>query len=90
MLLVDSTQYWGLSIVVRRAIELPEEKWVLHASFSDVELHRTRKRVDVASTPSIVGAISLILAVDGERMLRRVRELPDGWGRVVEVRDAGN
>lgn len=89
LLVVDATEWCGLSIVLNRAIETSDEKWVLRASFSDVELHRSRKRVDLASTPSIVGAISLILAVDAERMVRRARELPEKPGIEIEIADSG-
>lgn len=86
LLVMDATQWWGLSIVLHRSIDTSGMQWVLHARFSDVELNRARKRVDLASAPSIVGVVSLILAVDAERMLRRARELPDAPG--VEIRIA--
>ena len=76
LLLVDATRYWGVSLVLNRTIETSETHWVLDARFSDIELHRARTRVDLGSTPSIVGAASLILAVDAERMIRRARNLP--------------
>lgn len=76
LLVVDATRFWGLSLVLHRAIDISGTAWTLRASFGDVELHRSRKRIDLASVPPIVGAIALILAVDAERLLRRANELP--------------
>lgn len=47
---------------------------MLRASFSDLALRRSRKYVDLASLPDMVAAVSLILAVDAERILRRATE----------------
>ena len=44
---------------------------VLQASFTDLLRHRSRKYIDHSTLPGMVAAVSLILAVDAERMLRR-------------------
>ncbi|HEX7710726.1 MAG TPA: hypothetical protein VF418_07280 [Sphingomonadaceae bacterium] len=42
--------------------------------FSDAQLYRARKYPDLATSSDLAAAIALILAVDAERMLRRVAE----------------
>lgn len=51
---------------------------MLRASFSDLLLHRSRKYIDLATLPEMVSAVSLVLAVDAERVLRRSidRDMP--------------
>lgn len=72
--IVDATEFWGVCITLHRTIERRADGWVLLASFSDLALHRSRKYVDLASLPDMVAAVSLILAVDAERILRRATE----------------
>lgn len=88
LLVMDATEWWGVSLVLNRAIETSDRQWILHARFSNVELNRARTRVDLASTPAIVGAVSLVLAVDAERMLRRAREQSDAPR--IEIQIAGD
>lgn len=88
LLVMDATEWWGVSLVLNRAIETSDRQWILHARFSNIELNRARTRVDLASTPAIVGAVSLVLAVDAERMLRRAREQSDAPR--IEIQIAGD
>jgi hypothetical protein len=73
--LINATQWWGTSVVLCRKIEVNAELWTLNASFSDLELHRSRKRLELMTLADIASATALILAVDAERMLRRIAEL---------------
>ncbi|AEH87032.1 hypothetical protein [Mesorhizobium opportunistum] len=72
---INATQWWGTSVVLRRKIDTNRTAWTLNASFGDLELHRSRKWVELTTLPDIAAAISLILAVDAERMLRRAAEV---------------
>ncbi|WP_439568915.1 hypothetical protein [Sphingopyxis sp.] len=72
--IVDATEWSGTSITLHRAIEKTHDRWMLRASFSDLALHRSRKYVDLYTLPDMVAAVSLILAVDAERMFRRANE----------------
>lgn len=72
--LVNATPYSGSSIVLRRHLTKTPTSWTLHAWFEDLELYRSRKRVDLSTLPDIAGAAALIIAVDAERMLRRLAE----------------
>jgi hypothetical protein len=62
------------SLVLRRRVEKGSENWTLHAWFENLELYRSRKRVDLSTLPDLAAAAALILAVDAERMLRRAAE----------------
>lgn len=68
---ISATKFWGTCITLHRSIHHISGKTVLEASFSDLLLHRSRKYIDLATLPEMVSAVSLILAVDAERMLRR-------------------
>ena len=72
--IVGATEFWGVCITLHRTIERRADGWVLLASFSDLALYRSGKYVDLASLPDMVAAVSLILAVDAERILRRATE----------------
>jgi predicted nucleotidyltransferase len=74
--LINSTSFRGISVVLRRRIEKRPTIWSLRAWFEDLELYRSRKRVDLSTLPDTVAAAALILAVDAERMLRRAAEDP--------------
>ncbi|MCH4561068.1 hypothetical protein [Mesorhizobium jarvisii] len=73
--LINAMNRWGTSIVLNRSIETCSTAWTLHASFTDLELYRSRTRLELVSLPDIAAAASLILAVDAERMLRRGAEI---------------
>lgn len=73
--LVNATEWTGISFIFHRRIEAEATAWNLRAHFSDLELHRARKRVDAGTLPDIAAAAALIIAADGERMLRRAREV---------------
>jgi hypothetical protein len=72
--LINSTSFRGISVVLRRRIEKRPTIWSLRAWFEDLELYRSRKRVDLSTLPDTVAAAALILAIDAERMLRRAAE----------------
>lgn len=74
ILLANATPHWGTSIVLRRRIDRTSATWTLRASFEDLELHRSRTRVNVATLSDMAAAAALILAVDAERIIRRVAE----------------
>jgi hypothetical protein len=74
--LMNATQWWGTSIVLRRKIETSPQMWTLEASFSDLEFCRSQKRLELMTLPELASVTALILAVDAERMLRRAAELP--------------
>jgi hypothetical protein len=71
---ISATEFWGTCITMHRSIYDISGKAVLEASFSDLLLHRRRKYIDLATLPEMVSAVSLILAVDAERILRRAIE----------------
>lgn len=75
---MSATEFWGTCITLHRSIHDISGKAVLEASFSDLLLHRSRKYIDLATLPEMVSAVSLILAVDAERILRRAieRDMP--------------
>lgn len=68
---VSATEFWGTCITLHRSIHYLSGRAVLEASFSDLLLHRSRKYIDHSTIPEMVSAVSLILAVDAERILRR-------------------
>ncbi|MER8748097.1 hypothetical protein NKH57_02285 [Mesorhizobium sp. M1050] len=72
--LMNRTQWWGTSIVLCRRIETTAKLWTLDASFSDLELYRSRKRLELMTLPDLASVTALILAVDAERMLRRAAD----------------
>jgi nitrogen fixation protein len=74
IVLVNATRFWGTSIILRRGIEKDFASWTLHARFENLELYRSRKRIDLSTLPDMAAAAALILAVDAERMLRRAAE----------------
>lgn len=69
--IVSATEFWGTSVTLHRSIQDISGEAVLKASFSDLLLHRSRKYIDLATLPEMVSAVSLILAVDAERIIRR-------------------
>jgi hypothetical protein len=71
---ISATEFWGTCVTLRRSIEEEADGTSLTAGLGDLLLHRSRKRVDLATIPEIVAAIALILAVDTERALRRAAE----------------
>jgi len=75
LLIVDADDFSGVSVVLRRRIETLDGHWTLHAELNDVQLYRARVNIDYRSLASIIGAVSLILAVDAERMVRRAADL---------------
>ena len=68
------TDFSGMSVVLCREISVETEGWVIHARFEDAELYRLRKRLDPSAACEIASAAALIIAVDAERVLRRLAE----------------
>jgi hypothetical protein len=83
--IIDATQFWGTCVTLHRSIENVAGQWFLKASFSDLVLHRSRKRVDLSTLPDMVSAVSLILAVDAERILRRAIEHDQHPGVIIQI-----
>lgn len=86
--LANETAWGGTCVVLRRSIEVGPEVWVLNAEFGDLELFRTRRHIELSTLPDIVSAAALILAVDAERMLRRIAETSSPLA--VEIRLSAN
>ncbi len=84
--LVNATLFGGTSVVLRRRIEKASAIWTLHAGFENMELYRSRKRVELSTLPDMAAAAALILAVDAERMLRRTAEESAGARVQISVR----
>jgi hypothetical protein len=74
-LLVSDSDQRGTSFVVNRRMDLDASRWTLHASFSDVEFFKHRGKVKPAPVHNLAAVLALLLATDGERMLRRAAEL---------------
>lgn len=72
--IMSATEFWGTCITLHRSIYDISGKMVLEASFSDLLLHRSRKYIDLGTLPEMVSAVSLILAVDAERIVRRTAD----------------
>lgn len=72
--IMSATQLWGTCVTLHRSIEAVDVGMTLHARFSDVLMHRARTRFDLSSLWEMSAAVSLILAVDAERLLRRMLE----------------
>lgn len=72
--IISATGFWGTCITLHRSICETSDAALLKASFSDLLLHRSRKHIDLSTLPEMVSAVSLILAVDAERILRRAIE----------------
>ena len=72
--IISATKFWGTCITLNRSIHEVSGEAVLQASFSDLLLHRSRKYIDYSTLPEMVSAVSLILAVDAERIIRRAIE----------------
>jgi predicted nucleotidyltransferase len=72
--LVNATAFSGTSVALQRRIEKDSTTWTLNAWFENLELYRSRKRIDLSTLPAMAAAAALILAVDAERMLRRAAE----------------
>lgn len=87
--LINATTWWGTSLVLQRHIEMDATHWTLHAVFSDIQLHRARKHLDLITLPDMAAVTALILAVDAERMLRRAAELSDSPTVRIHIDDAG-
>jgi hypothetical protein len=68
------TDFGGMSVVLCREISVETEGCVVHARFEDAVLYRARKRVDPSAVGEIAAAAALIIAVDAERVLRRLSE----------------
>jgi len=73
--IICATEWYGTCITLHRTIEDNPNNCVLCSSFSNLVLNRSRKYVDLATLPDMVAAVSLILAVDAERILRRAIEM---------------
>ena len=71
---VHATDFSGMCVTLHRLIEEEDSGALLTASLGDLLLHRNCKRADPAGVPEMVAVISLILAVDAERALRRAAE----------------
>ncbi|HWT42151.1 MAG TPA: nucleotidyltransferase domain-containing protein [Sphingopyxis sp.] len=82
--IVNAADWCGTSITLRRAIEGRPGSRGLHASFTDLALYRRRKHVEISTLFDMVSAVSIILAVDAERILRRATE--SGEPREVTIR----
>ncbi|WP_298670673.1 hypothetical protein [uncultured Sphingomonas sp.] len=82
---ISATEFWGTCITLRRSIYDISGKTVLEASFSDLQLHRSRKYIDLATLPEMVSAVSLILAVDAERILRRATDRDSSAGITIQI-----
>jgi hypothetical protein len=76
--IISATEFWGTCITLNRSIEETQDGTLLKACFSDLLLHRSRKYIHLRTLPEMVSAVSLILAVDAERTLRRAigRNMP--------------
>lgn len=72
--LVKASAFSGTSIILERRLDLGGTAWTLCAEFDKVELYRARKYADMSTLPDLAAAAALILAVDGERLLRRGAE----------------
>jgi hypothetical protein len=68
---ISATEFRGTCITLHRSISGIPGDATLTATFSDLLLHRSRKHIDRSTLPEMVSAVSLILAVDAERILRR-------------------
>ena len=66
------TDFGGMSVVLCREISVEPKGCVIHARFEDAELYRARKRLDPSAVGEIASAAALIIAVDAERVLRRL------------------
>lgn len=75
LLIVDATATSGMSLVLRRRLTTAGRTWELDVRLRDLEFQGSG--VDMASSHAacIVGAVSLLLAVDAEHMIRRANEL---------------
>ena len=68
------TDFGGMSVVLCREISFEPGVCVIHSRFDDAELRRARKRIDPSAVGEIASAAALIIAVDAERVLRRLAE----------------
>ena len=71
---ISATEFRGTCITLQRSLYETSGEALLNASFSDLLLHRSRKYIDLSTLPEMVSTVSLILAVDAERILRRAIE----------------
>ena len=81
--IVNATEHGGASVVLRREIAPPAAGRRLCARFEDGE--RRRARLDDRAIPDIASAAALIVAVDAERILRRLAEANSDFPVVVSV-----
>ena len=72
--ILNVTDFGGMSVVLCREISVETEGRVIHARFEDAELYRSRKRLDPSAVGEIASAAALIIAVDAERVLRRLSD----------------
>jgi hypothetical protein len=72
--IVRATDFSGMCVTLRRSIDQENSSLLLTANLGDLLLHGSRKRVDLAGVREIIAVISLVLAVDAERGLRRAAE----------------
>ncbi len=68
------TDFGAMSVVLCREISVEPKNCVIRARFEDAELYRARKRLDPSTVCEIASAAALIIAVDAERVLRRLAE----------------
>ena len=80
---VNATEHGGASVVLCREIALAPAACRLCARFEHSESRRTR--LDDRAIPDIASAAALIVAVDAERMLRRLEEAKSELPVVVSV-----
>ncbi|KPH66087.1 hypothetical protein ADT71_08380 [Novosphingobium sp. ST904] len=91
LLLVDATAQSGISVVLERTIETTDEDhWTLCANLADLEISRGRKRIAFEHTLAIVSSISVILAADCERMIRRAQEMGLNPQVSIQITDDGS
>ena len=83
--LINASELWGTSVILRRRIERSATHWTLVAAIEDLELFRVR-RLEASTVPDLAAAAALILAVDAERMLRRSTETEEHLAVRVGIR----
>jgi len=75
LLIIDATAASGMGLVLGRRLATSGRTWKLDASLHDLEFHGSGLSMAPSHAASIVGALSLLLAVDAEHMVRRANEL---------------
>lgn len=75
LLIVDATATSGMSLVLGRRLTTSGRTWKLDVRLRDLEFQGSGVEMATSHAASIVGAVSLLLAVDAEHMVRRANEL---------------